>query len=110
MADITINTNQLFTTGDELLYNIQSILSGISLSNTMQISNGLNTYTGGTTSNPSINISGGTVNNWSATTLSGGTIYSGSTELSTLFGSATNVTTLQNQMLTKANLSGATFT
>ncbi len=48
------------------------------------IQGGLNTYTGGTPSLPTINISAATLNSLFSTTLSGGTIYSGSTPLSTI--------------------------
>lgn len=42
--------------------------------------------------------------------ISAGTIFSGSTDLSNLFASQSTTTSLQNQLNTKANLSGATFT
>lgn len=61
-----------------------------------RVQSGLNTYTGGTVNFPSVNVSALTIDNiivsgssrfnsLSATTLSGGTIYSGSTDLSLLF-------------------------
>jgi hypothetical protein len=79
------------------------------------IQNGLNTYTGGTTANPNVNVSALTIdrltvsgasvfNTLTATTVSGGTIYSGSTDLSTIFGQ------VYVRLNTKANISGATFT
>jgi hypothetical protein len=46
---------------------------------------GLNTYTGGTENAPTVNISGATLEYLSATTISGGTLYSGSTNLSSIF-------------------------
>src|SRR3990170_3740657 len=54
----------------------------------------------------------GTVNapSFSATTVSGATIFSASTDVSLLFGSAALAGTHSAQLLTKANLSGATFT
>ena len=96
----------------------------------INIQPGLNTYTGGTSLNPTVNISAATLSYLSATTLSGGTIYSGNTDLSSLFTTQTSLsnyttnsvftvytastnttlTGLQNQLNTKANLSGATFT
>lgn len=56
---------------------------------------GLNTYTGGTAALPTVNISAATLSSLSATTISGGTYYSGSTPLSTIItqivtGSSTN--------------------
>jgi hypothetical protein len=48
--------------------------------------------------------------NLTANTVSGGTIFSGSTNIGTLFGSQSQQDVLTNQMVTKANLSGATFT
>ena len=79
------------------------------------IQNGLNTYTGGTISNPTVNISGGSFNSiiasgsstflggLSATTLSGGTILSGSTNLYSIFqsiGGDTEHTKVQNGLNT----------
>ena len=64
------------------------------LSTTVQ--NGLNTYTGGTALHPTVNVSGGTVNNWNVT---GGTMSSGGTNLYSIFqtiGSDTNHTKVQN--------------
>lgn len=46
---------------------------------------GLNIYTGGTANNPTINVSAATLNYLSATTISGGTLYSGSTNLYGIF-------------------------
>jgi hypothetical protein len=61
-----------------------------------RVQNGLNTYTGGTNNFPTVNVSALTIDfvvasgqsrfsSLSATTLSGGTIYSGSTDLSLIF-------------------------
>lgn len=60
---------------------IQSFVTGGS-SNSVFIQNGLNTYTGGTSTLPSVNVSAATLTSLSATTISGGTIYSGATALS----------------------------
>ena len=49
------------------------------------VQNGLNTYTGGTPSAPSVNISAATLSYVSATTFSAGTINSGSTNLYDIF-------------------------
>lgn len=90
------------------------------------VQNGTNTTTGGTAAFPTVNVvaspsfnnvlfsgsaiggnvqaAAGTFTSLSATTLSGGTIYSGSTNLQNTFN------TINSQLATKANLSGATFT
>ncbi len=59
-------------------------ISAVSLSQTL-IQDGLNTYTGGTSSNPTVNISGATLTFLSAGTLSGGTIFSGGTNIQNIF-------------------------
>jgi hypothetical protein len=53
-----------------------------------KIQNGLNTYTGGTALQPTINVSGGTVNNWNVT---GGAMSSGGTNLYNIFLTAADV-------------------
>jgi len=85
------------------------------------VNDGTNTFTAGTSSFQSVNVTGLSINNitvsgssvfntLSATTLSGGTIYSGSTDLSNLFATQTTTTSLQNQLNTKVNRSGDTMT
>ncbi len=78
---------------------------------------GLNTYTGGTASNPSINISGATLFYLSATSISATTFYSGSTDLGTLLGTS-GVISIQNGLNTytggtvtnpSVNISGGTL-
>lgn len=49
------------------------------------VQNGTNTFTGGTGTNPTVNITAATLTYLSATTISGGTIYSGSTNLYSIF-------------------------
>ena len=49
-------------------------------------------------------------NGITGSTISGGTLYSGSTDVSTLFATPANITLINSQLATKANLSGATFT
>lgn len=49
---------------------------------------GTNTYTGGTALHPTVNVSGGTVNNWNVT---GGTLSSGGTNLYSIFLTAAQV-------------------
>lgn len=50
-----------------------------------QVQPGINTYTGGTYLFPTVNISAVTLVSLSATTISGGTIYSASTDIQTMF-------------------------
>jgi len=98
--------------------------SGTSSSN----NNGINTFTAGTSSFQSINVTGLSINNLttsgetffisaSATTFSASTIYSGSTNLSSLFftssqgaNNISNISLLQSQINTKVNRSGDTMT
>ena len=71
--------------GSTNLYNIFQTIG--SDSDHTHIQNGTNTYTGGTANNPTVNISGATLSYLSANTISGGTIYSGSTNLYNIFQS-----------------------
>ena len=75
------------------------------------IQNGLNTYTGGTQYRPTVNISAGTLSSLSVTgNLSGTTIYSGNTDVSTLFTAASVGSNLSTQINNKVNRSGDTMT
>jgi hypothetical protein len=65
------------------LYNI--FLTTAPTASTVSVQNGLNTYTGGTALNPTVNISAATLSYISATTISGATLYSGSTNLYDIF-------------------------
>ena len=78
--------------GNTDLYSIFSVIgSGGSSGVTTNIQNGLNTFTGGTNSNPSVNITSATLNNLVATgttsvgSFSATTIYSGNTNLYSIF-------------------------
>jgi len=97
--------------------NIASMFGGGSGSQNLSVvSGGTNTYTGGTYLQQTVNVSALTINTLtasgastftntlSAATLSAGTIISGSTNLQSIFN------TINAQLLTEANLSGATFT
>jgi len=100
---------------------ISLILSG-DTSDITRIGNGINTFTGGTANNPTVNISGGTFDSLIVTgstnlnTLSADTINSGSTNLYELFSvtghthEINDINNLQGSLDTKASLSGATFT
>lgn len=113
---ITVNGGAIIS-GSTDLYNIFQVAG---IPNT-QVQPGTNTYTGGTSALPTVNVSALTINtltasgasnfnSLSATTLSGATIFSGSTDVSLLFATPANITLINSQLATKANLSGATFT
>jgi len=69
--------------GSTDLYNI--FLTSAGANDITRVQPGLNTYTGGTGNNPTVNISAATLTYLSATTISGGTLYSGSTDLYDIF-------------------------
>ena len=126
ISDITISGNSILNTltattvsggtiysGATDLYDIFQIVG--SDTDHTHLQNGTNTFTGGTSSLPNINVTALTIsdiissgtsafNTLTATTLSGGTIYSGSTDVSSLFAPPTHS---HSQY---ATLSGATFT
>ncbi len=66
----------------------QAVTAATSSLTSVAIQNGLNTYTGGTAALPTVNISAATLSYLSATTISAGTIYSGSTNLNTIINTA----------------------
>lgn len=91
---LSAGTNISITTGDTITIN-----STGGIGDTTRVQPGTNTYTGGTDNLPTVNVSGLTIDNinvsgnsvfntLSATTLSASTIYSGSTELSSILGEA----------------------
>lgn len=65
------------------------------------VQNGLNTYTGGTATLPTVNISAATLSYLSATTISGATLYSGSTNLYNIFAPIGQGVTTASNGLTK---------
>ena len=79
-ANITGTTYYSGATPLELI--IQNLAVAGSVTN---VQNGTNTFTGGTPTNPTVNITGATLTYLSATTLSAGTLYSGSTDLYDIF-------------------------
>lgn len=105
----------------ETYYSGSTLLQNILLNNKTVIQNGLNTYTGGSFGNYTINISAATLSTLSssgntnffrasATTFSATTYYSGTTELSLLFpqllwvsGNSGTSSVRQNVSLTTAN-------
>ncbi len=120
---------------EQVIYNISSVYSGASVF----IQPGLNTYTGGTLNNPNVNISALTIdflivsgnsnfNTLFSTRLSGGTIFSGNTNIENIFSnsghthelssilntahthSLSEVVNLSNLLNTKVNKSGDTIT
>lgn len=62
--------------------NLYSIFATTDTNDVTRVQPGLNTYTGGTANNPTVNISGGTFNNLNIT---GGTLSSGGTDLYSIF-------------------------
>jgi len=100
---------------------LESVITASTAQNSSKIQDGLNTFTGGTILNPTVNISGGSFDNISISgsslfnALSATTIYSGSTDLSDVFASKihthniSDINNLQGILDSKANLSGATF-
>jgi hypothetical protein len=91
-----LDSDTIYSGGTDLQNIINSSITGVTSGITGSINvNGLNTYTGGTIANQTINISAATLSSLnvsgtsilttlSAGTLSAGTIYSGSTPLSTI--------------------------
>lgn len=82
-----------------------------------RVYDGRNTTIGGTPNNPIVNVVSSPVfnnltasGNTSLATVSATTIISGTTDLNNLFATQTTTNTINNQLNTKANLSGATFT
>jgi hypothetical protein len=69
-----------------------------------RVGNGLNTYTGGTANNPTVNISAATLSYLSATTISGGTFYSGSTNLNSIINSS--ITQITSGLTGSVNING----
>ena len=111
LSATTLSASTIYS-GNTNLYSIFQTIG--SDTDHTHIQNGTNTFTGGTTSNPNINITALTIDNISVSgnstfnILSATTLFSGSTDLSTYFGN--EVTRSNNLFDTKANLSGATFT
>jgi len=133
----TLSANTLYS-GTTNLYNIFSPLNSVSQ---ISVRPGLNTYTGGTSTSPTVNVSALTISTLTASgnsvftgTLSGGssfsanTLYSGSTNLYSIFAgighthefstilntahthSVSEVVNLSSILDTKLNLSGGTMT
>src|SRR3972149_3191953 len=118
LSSTTLSGDTLYSGSTEL----STIINAQINANQTFVQPGTNTYTGGTSLRPTVNISALTINTisvsgesyftggLSANTLSGGTIYSGASDVSTLFATPANITLINSQLATKANLSGATFT
>lgn len=73
-----------YYSGSTLLQNvIQNMITGVTSGiTTTHVQPGTNTFTGGTASNPTVNVTGGTFNSINVT---GGTLQSGGTDLSLIF-------------------------
>jgi hypothetical protein len=82
-TDLNILSADTIYSGSTNLYDI--FLTSNDGNDITRIQPGLNIYTGGTPNAPTINVSAATLNYLSATTISGGTIYSGSTDLGDIF-------------------------
>jgi hypothetical protein len=76
-------TGGTLSSGGTNLYSI--FLTSAGANDITRVQPGLNTYTGGTGNNPTVNISAATLTYLSATTISGGTLYSASTNIGGLF-------------------------
>jgi hypothetical protein len=79
-ANITGTTYYSGATPLELIIQNLAIAGSVT-----HVQNGTNSFTGGTPTNPTVNISAATLTYLSATTISGGTLYSGSTDLYDIF-------------------------
>jgi PII-like signaling protein len=101
--------------------NLYSIFSTTDANDITRVQPGLNIYTGGTDNSPTVNISAATLTSLSATTLSGGTIYSGSTNLYSIFSTVdtndvtrvqpgSNIYTGGTDNFPTVNISAATLT
>ncbi len=112
LSATTLSGGTIYSGGTDL-YNI--FLTTNDGNDITRVQNGINTLTGGTDNNPTINIISASLNNlsvsgintsfqFSSTTLSGGTILSGSTNLSSVFAPTIH------SHIQYATLSGATFT
>lgn len=87
-----LSGNTIYLSGVSLLNTFLQINAAISSATTI-VQNGLNTYTGGTVLSPTINISAATLSYLSATTISGNTLFSGSTNLYNIFQVIGNAST-----------------
>lgn len=93
-SDITSATT-IFSANTNLQQIIQDIASGLSTPSSLNLKNGLNTYTGGTSSLPTINLSGGTFDNLnvsgtsSFSTVSGTSFFSAGTNFNSIFKTET---------------------
>jgi len=101
--------------GSTNLYSIFATVGGAS--DTTKVQFGTNTFTGGTGNAPTVNITSATLANlstsgtntalqFSATTLSGGTILSGSTNLYSIFAQSTQLDTTRVQFGTNTFTGG----
>jgi len=103
--------------------NLYSIFATTDTNDITRVQPGSNITTGGTSNNPIVNlISSPSINNLTISgltsssdgaiflTLSGGTLFSGSTNVGTLFATPANITSINSQLATKLNDSGDTFT
>jgi len=84
VSAIDLSGETIYLNGVSLVNTFLQINAAISSATTL-VQGGLNTYTGGTVLSPTINISAATLAYLSATTISGNTLFSGSTDLYNIF-------------------------
>lgn len=83
LSATTLSANTLFSGTTNLSTTIINLVNSVAGSSTL-VQPGFNTYTGGTSATPSVNISAATLVNLSGGTVSGGTLFSGTTNLNTV--------------------------
>lgn len=86
-----LSATTFFSANTNLQQIIQDIASGLSSPGSTELTDGLNTYTGGTSTLPTINVSGGTFDNLdvsgdsSFSTVSGTSFFSAGTNINSIF-------------------------
>ena len=90
----TVSGNTFVSGGTSLETIITDIASGVDTIDITRVQPGVNTFTGGTANNPTVNITGGTFDNMTVigdtalSSLSANTIFSGGTSLETIISDA----------------------
>jgi hypothetical protein len=107
LSATTLSGGTIYSGSTDLSFIFASIIDGSN--DITRVQPGTNTYTGGTGNFPTVNVSALTIDNivvsgasrfssLSATTLSGGTIYSGSTDLSFIFATSVSASATKLDM------------
>lgn len=102
---LTGGTTQMVVADASGNLSVQAIPSSGTSSTATSVQPGVNTYTAGTASNPSVNVSALTVNTISA---SGNSIFSGNLSATTIYSGSTNIGNLFGEKNTASNLAGGT--